>query len=119
MTKYHAHRRSPWRENIEAIATAIVLALVIRHFCFEAFQTSWNRADGAHQVCRFSGGVIKNNAGTTTLVKAPTVIANDGAENQVTFAADDVGDRLAVTITGKAGKTIETRVIVTGAFLSV
>ncbi|MFZ1413901.1 MAG: hypothetical protein WAS73_04885 [Defluviicoccus sp.] len=88
-------------------------------FCFEAFQTTWNRTDGAHQVCRFAGGVIKNSGGTVTLVKAPTVIASDGAENQVTFAADDVGDRLAVTITGKAAKTIETRVIVTGAFLGV
>ena len=88
-------------------------------FCFEAFQTSWNRTDGAHQVCRFAGGVIKNSAGTVTLVKAPTVIASDGAENQATFTADDVGDRLAVTIAGLAGKTIETRVIVTGAFLGV
>ena len=88
-------------------------------FCFEAFQTSWNRADGAHQVCRFSCGVIKNSAGTVTLVKAPTVIASDGTEYQVTFAADDVGDRLAVTIAGLAGKTIETRVIVTGAFLTL
>ena len=88
-------------------------------FCFEAFQTTWNRTDGAYQVCRFSGGVIKNSAGTVTLVKAPTVIASDGTENQVTFAADDANDRLAVTITGKAGKTIETRVIVTGAFLGV
>ncbi len=88
-------------------------------FCFEAFQTTWNRTDGAHQVCRFSCGVIKDSAGTTTLLKAPTVIASDGAENQVTFAADDANDRLAVTITGKAAKTIETRVIVTGAFLSL
>ena len=88
-------------------------------FCFEAFQTTWNRTDGAHQVCRFSGGVIKNSAGTVTLVKAPTVIASDGTENQVTFAADDVGARLAVTITGKAGKTIETRVMITGAFLGL
>ena len=31
-------RRGPWRENTEALATAVVLALVIRHFCFEAFQ---------------------------------------------------------------------------------
>jgi len=88
-------------------------------FCFEAFQTSWNRTDGAHQVCRFSCGVIRNSAGTVMLVKAPTVIASDGAENQVTFTADDANDRLAVTITGKAAKTIETRVIVTGAFLGV
>lgn len=88
-------------------------------FCFEAFQTTWNRTDGAHQVYRVSGGVIKNSAGTVTLVKAPTVIASDGAENQVTFAADDANDRLAVTITGTAGKTIETRVIVTGAFLGL
>ncbi len=88
-------------------------------FCFEAFQTSWNRTDGAHQVCRLSCGVIKNSAGTVTLVKTPAVIATDGTENQVAFAADDVNDRLAVTITGKAAKTIETRVIVTGAFLGV
>ncbi|MFZ1415541.1 MAG: hypothetical protein WAS73_13315, partial [Defluviicoccus sp.] len=88
-------------------------------FCFEAFQTTWNRTDGAHQVCRFAGGVIKNSAGTTTLVKTPTVIASDGAENQIAFAADDANDRLAVTITGKVGKTIETRVIVTGAFLGL
>ncbi|MFZ1413290.1 MAG: hypothetical protein WAS73_01745, partial [Defluviicoccus sp.] len=88
-------------------------------FCFEAFQTTWNRADGAHQVCRFAGGVIKNSAGTVTLIKAPTVIASDGAENQIAFAADDANDRLAVTIAGKAGKTIETRVIITGTFLSL
>ncbi|MFZ1413764.1 MAG: hypothetical protein WAS73_04185, partial [Defluviicoccus sp.] len=88
-------------------------------FCFEAFQTTWNRTDGAHQVCRFSGGVIKNSGGTVTLVKTPTVIASDGAENQIAFAADDANDRLAVTITGKAGKTIETRVIITGAFLGL
>jgi len=88
-------------------------------FCFEAFQTTWNRTDGAHQVCRFSGGVIKNSAGTVTLVKAPAVISSDGTENQIAFAADDVGDRLAVTMTGTAAKTIETRVIVTGAFLGL
>ncbi|MFZ1413733.1 MAG: hypothetical protein WAS73_04015, partial [Defluviicoccus sp.] len=88
-------------------------------FCFEAFQTTWNRTDGAHQMCRFTNGVIKNSAGTVTLVKAPTVIASDGAENQIVFAADDANDRLAVTIAGKAAKTIETRVIVTGAFLGV
>jgi hypothetical protein len=88
-------------------------------FCFEAFQTTWNRADGAHRVCRFACGVIKNSAGTVTLVKAPAVIASDGTENQVTFAADDVNDRLAVTIAGLAAKTIETRVIVTGAFLGL
>ena len=88
-------------------------------FCFEAFQTTWNRTDGAHQVCRFAGGVIKNSAGTVALVKAPTVIANDGAENQIAFAAYDANDRLAVTIAGKAGKSIETRVIVTGAFLAL
>ena len=88
-------------------------------FCFEAFQTSWNRADGAHRVCRFACGVIKNSAGTVTLVKAPAVIASDGTENQVAFAADDANDRLAVTIAGLAAKTIETRVIVTGAFLGV
>ncbi|MBX3517476.1 MAG: DUF2793 domain-containing protein [Rhodospirillales bacterium] len=86
-------------------------------FCFEAFQTTWNRTDGAHQVCRFSGGVIKNSAGTVTLVKAPAGISSDGTENQIAFAADDANDRLAVTIAGTAGKTIETRVIVTGAFL--
>ena len=88
-------------------------------FCFEAFQTTWNRTDGAHQVCRFAGGVIKNSAGTVTLLKAPTVIASDGTENQIAFAADDANDRLAVTIAGLAAKTIETRVIVTGAFLGV
>jgi len=88
-------------------------------FCFEALQTTWNRTDGAHQVCRFSSGVIKNSAGTVTLVKAPTVIASDGAESQIAFADDDANDRLAVTITGLAGKTIETRVIVTGTFLGV
>ena len=88
-------------------------------FCFEAFQTTWNRTDGAHQVCRFSGGVIKNSTGTTTLVKAPSVIANDGAENQIAFSADDTNDRLAVKITGKAAKTIETQVMITGAFLSI
>lgn len=38
MARYHHHRHSVWRENLESIATAIVLALVIRHFCFEAFQ---------------------------------------------------------------------------------
>lgn len=47
------------------------------------------------------------------------MIASDGVENQVTFAADDTNDRLAVTIAGLASKTIETRVIVTGAFLGV
>ena len=88
-------------------------------FCFEAFQTTWNRTDGAHQVCRFACGVIKNTAGTVTLVKAPAVIASDGTEHQVAFAADDTNDRLAVTIAGLAAKTIETRVIVTGAFLGV
>ncbi|MDG4602588.1 MAG: DUF2793 domain-containing protein [Defluviicoccus sp.] len=88
-------------------------------FCFEAFQTTWNRTDGAHQVCRFSGGVIKNSAGTVTLVKAPAVISSDGTESQIALAADDANDRLAVTIAGKAAKTIETRVIVTGAFLGV
>ena len=86
-------------------------------FCFEAFQTTWNRTDGAHQVCRFSGGVIKNSAGTVTLVKAPAGISSDGTENQIAFAADDANDRLDVTIAGTAGKTIESRVIVTGAFL--
>ncbi|MFZ1413337.1 MAG: hypothetical protein WAS73_01990 [Defluviicoccus sp.] len=88
-------------------------------FCFEAFQTTWNRADGAHHVCRFAGGVTRNSAGTVTLVKAPAVIASDGAENQIAFAADDTNDRLTVTIAGLAGKTIETRVIVTGAFLGL
>ena len=42
------------------------------------------------------------------------MIATDGTENQIAFAADDVNDRLAVTIAGLAAKTIETRVIVTG-----
>lgn len=37
--KHGLHRvRNPWRENIEALATAAVLALIIRHFIFEAFQ---------------------------------------------------------------------------------
>jgi hypothetical protein len=67
-------------------------------FCFEAFQTTWNRTDGAHQVCRFTGGVIRNSGGVVTLVKTPTVIARDGTENQITFADDDANDRLAVTI---------------------
>ena len=71
-----------------------------------------------HRVGRFGCGVIRNNAGTTTLIKAPVVVAGDGAENAISFTADDVGDRLAVRITGKAAKTIETRVIVTGAFLA-
>ena len=31
-------RRPAWRENLEATVSAIVLALVIRHFIFEAFQ---------------------------------------------------------------------------------
>lgn len=86
--------------------------------CFEALQTTWNRTDGVHRVCRFGCGVIRNNAGTTTLVKAPIVVAGDGAENAISFTADDVGDRLAIKITGKAAKTIETRVVVTGAFLA-
>ncbi|MDS4011132.1 MAG: hypothetical protein RKK15_07015, partial [Defluviicoccus sp.] len=42
-------------------------------FCFEAFQTTWNRTDGAHQVCRFAGGVIKSSGGVVTLLKAPIV----------------------------------------------
>ena len=53
------------------------------------------------------------------LSEAPAVIATDGTENQATFAADGTNDQLAVTIAGKAGKTIETRVMVTGAILSL
>ena len=87
-------------------------------FCFGAFQTTWNRTDGVHRVCHFGCGVIRNNAGATTLVKAPVVVAGDGTENPITFAADDANDRLAIKITGKAAKTIETRAIVTGAFLA-
>jgi hypothetical protein len=88
-------------------------------FCFRAFQTTWNRTDGVHRVCHFGCGVIRNNAGAMTLVKAPIVVAGDGTENPITFAADDANDRFAIKITGKAAKTIETRVIVTGAFLGL
>ena len=31
-------KRHPWRDNIEGILTALVLALIIRHFVFEVFQ---------------------------------------------------------------------------------
>ena len=61
-------------------------------FSFEAFQTSWNRTDSTHQVCRFSCGVTKNSAGAVTLIKATVVIASDGSEKQVTFAAADTND---------------------------
>lgn len=53
-------------------------------------------------------GCIDNNAGTTALVGAldKTVLAEDTAAWDVTAEADDTNDRLAVKVTGEAGKTI-------------
>ncbi|HKX46388.1 MAG TPA: signal peptidase I, partial [Planctomycetota bacterium] len=38
MSPHPAHRRTPWRDNVEALAMAIVLALVLKAFVLEAYK---------------------------------------------------------------------------------
>ena len=60
-------------------------------------------------------GAIKNQAGTTTLISTDTVRIDDAgaAAWDISVAADDADDELAISVTGEAAHTIDWKVSVT------